>query len=108
DAIRVEVDRVDDDGDVTTRVLTYSGDTDACEGLVEAARDADVFLCEAAFHEGRDDGIDGVHLTGRRAGETAAQAGARKLLLTHLPVWNDPQRAVQEARAVYDGPLAVA
>ena len=43
-AIRVEVDRVDDDGDVTTRVLTYSGDTDACEGLVEAARDADVFL----------------------------------------------------------------
>ena len=67
-----------------------------------------MFLCEAAFHEGRDDGIDGVHLTGRRAGETAAQAGARKLLLTHLPVWNDPQRAVQEARAVYDGPLAVA
>ncbi|RUP75086.1 MBL fold metallo-hydrolase, partial [Corynebacterium propinquum] len=95
------------DGDVTTRVLTYSGDTDACEGLVEAARDADVFLCEAAFHEGRDDVIDGVHLTGRRAGETAAQAGARKLLLTHLPVWHAPQRAGQEDREVYDAPLCL-
>src|SRR5699024_6661341 len=32
-------------------VLTYSGDTDSCDGLVEAAREADLFLCEAAFQE---------------------------------------------------------
>lgn len=107
-AIRVEADEPDGEGGTVTRVLTYSGDTDACEGLVEAARDADLFLCEAAFHEGRDDGIDGVHLTGLRAGQTAAQAGAKKLLLTHLPVWNDPQRAVLEAREAYEGPMAVA
>lgn len=89
-------------------MLTYSGDTDECQGLVDAARDADMFLCEAAFHEGRDDGIDGVHLTGLRAGRMAEQAGARRLLLTHLPVWNDPQRAVSEAAQAYDGPLTVA
>ena len=34
-------------------VLTYSGDTDSCIGLIEAARDADLFLCEAAYQEGR-------------------------------------------------------
>ena len=107
-ALRVEADEVDATGAVVTRVLTYSGDTDTCEGLVEAARDADMFLCEAAFHEGRDDGIDGVHLTGRRAGRMATEAGARRLLLTHLPVWNDPQRAAAEARETYEGPLAVA
>ena len=56
------------------RTLTYSGDTDSCHGLEDAARDADVFLCEAAFHEGRDDAIKGVHLTGKRAGEAAAAA----------------------------------
>lgn len=107
-ALRIEVDERGDDCAVVTRVLTYSGDTDECEGLVDAARDADMFLCEAAFHEGRDDAIEGVHLTGLRAGRMAARAGARRLLLTHLPVWNDPQRAVSEAAETYDGPLTVA
>lgn len=93
--------------DGTRTVFTYSGDTDSCEGLVEAARDADCFLCEAAFHEGRDDAITGVHLTGRRAGEAAAQAGARRLLLTHLPVWNSPVRSLDEAREAYEGETAV-
>lgn len=107
-ALRVEVDEPGPDGAPATRVLTYSGDTDTCDALVDAARDADVFLCEAAYQEGRDDHIEGVHLTGLRAGRTAAEAGARTLLLTHLPVWNDPQVVAAEARRTYDGPLAVA
>ncbi|MDY6055702.1 MBL fold metallo-hydrolase [Micrococcus sp.] len=107
-ALRVSAEVTGEDGTVRTRVLTYSGDTDECEGLVEAARDADLFLCEAAFHEGRDDALRGVHLTGLRAGQAASQAGARSLLLTHLPVWNDPAATVREASAAYDGPLSVA
>ncbi|PJI94524.1 MBL fold metallo-hydrolase [Luteimicrobium subarcticum] len=90
-----------------TAVLTYSGDTDACDGLVAAARDADVLLCEAAFVEGRDT-VRGVHLTGRRAGEAARDAGAHRLVLTHLPAWNEPATALAEAGGVYDGPVAVA
>ena len=46
---------------------------------------------EAAFVEGRDDEIRGIHLTGRRAGEAAERAGARRLVLTHVPAWNDPE-----------------
>src|SRR5699024_5311197 len=67
-ALRLETTEQTPTGDLTS-VLTYSGDTDTAPGLIEAAQDADLFLCEAAFHEGRDDGIDGVHLTGKRAGE---------------------------------------
>ncbi|MFC5381705.1 MBL fold metallo-hydrolase [Aquipuribacter nitratireducens] len=89
------------------RVLAYSGDTDACDGLVEAARDADLLLCEAAFVEGRDE-ARGIHLTGRRAGEAARSAGARSLLVTHVPAWNDPGAAAREAREVWSGPLATA
>ena len=100
--------RIDYDGVMGPSTLTYSGDTDACEGLVRAARDADVFLCEAAYHEGRDDALRGIHLTGRRAAEAARDAGARKLLLTHLPVWNSPTRAVEEAQEVFEGPIGVA
>ena len=75
---------------------------------MEAARDSDLFLCEAAFQEGRDDAIDGVHLTGKRAGEAARQAGVARMLLTHIPVWTDESVVLEEARAEYDGELAVA
>ena len=62
----------------------------------------------AAYHEGRDDALRGIHLTGRRAAEAARDAGARQLLLTHLPVWNSPTRAVEEAQEVFAGPIGVA
>ena len=107
-ALRVEVTEADAGGETRPHILTYSGDTDACDGLVDAAKDADVFLCEAAFHEGRDDAITGVHLTGKRAGDVATRASAKRLLLTHLPVWNDANVAVGEARESYDGHLAIA
>lgn len=93
-------------GPTRAAVLTYSGDTDLCAGLRQAAADADVLLCEAAFVEGRDDGIEGLHLTGMRAGTVARDAGVARLLLTHIPPWNDRGIAVREARAVFGGPVA--
>jgi ribonuclease BN (tRNA processing enzyme) len=90
------------------RVLAYTGDTDTCPAVLELAADADLLLAEAAFVEGRDDAMRGIHLTGRRAGELARDAGARSLMLTHLPPWNDPDVAVAEARQVYPGPVSLA
>ena len=89
-------------------VFSYSGDTDLCEDLVKAARGADLFLCEAAYQEGRDDALRGIHLTGKRAGQAATEAGVRNLLLTHLPVWNDPDIAREEARSAFSGPVGIA
>ncbi|MDO5723678.1 MAG: MBL fold metallo-hydrolase [Flaviflexus sp.] len=88
-------------------VLTYSGDTDVCEGQVAAAKDADLFLCEAAF-EARRDTVRGIHLTGERAGELAERAGVGRLVLTHLQPWTDPQVVVGEAREHYSGDVEVA
>src|SRR5690625_966451 len=107
-ALRVEATEPTLNGGKQVSVLTYSGDTDTAPGLVEAAQGADLFLCEAAFHEGRDDAIDGVHLTGKRAGQMATEAEVGRRLLTHIPVWNDPLVTSQEARTAYDGQLAVA
>ncbi len=87
--------------------LGYSGDTDACDGLVEGVRDADLFLCEAAFQEGRDS-VRGIHLTGRRAGEVATRAAVRRLVLTHLPPWTDPEVVRAEAAEVYGGLVELA
>lgn len=88
--------------------LSYSGDTDACPGLDALATDVDLLLVEAAYVEGRDDELRGIHLTGRRAGEAAARGGARRLVLTHIPAWNDPAVTLTEAQAVYGGPIALA
>jgi ribonuclease BN (tRNA processing enzyme) len=88
-------------------VLVYSGDTAATHALVDLAQDADLLLCEAAFLEG-DANPSGHHLTGREAGEHAAAANARQLMLTHILPWGDPDRAVAEARSAFKGPVALA
>lgn len=95
--------RVEHDG----RVLAYTGDTDACEALQPLCRDADLVLADAAFVEGRDESR-GIHLTAQRAGEAATAAGARKLVLTHLPPWNDPDVSLEHARQTWAGDLALA
>ncbi|SNU02271.1 Ribonuclease BN, tRNA processing enzyme [Ruaniaceae bacterium KH17] len=88
-------------------VITYSGDTDACVGLEAAARDADLFLCEAAFVEGRDT-VRGIHLTGERAGDVATEAGASRLVLTHIQPWTDPAMVADAARTHFAGPVELA
>ncbi|MEJ5945248.1 MBL fold metallo-hydrolase [Pseudokineococcus basanitobsidens] len=92
----------------TGRVLVYTGDTDSCPAVDVLARGADLLLAEAAFQEGRD-AARGVHLTGRRAAELADGAGVGRLLLTHLPPWNDPDVVLADAAAGgYGGPVALA
>lgn len=87
--------------------VVYSGDTGPCDALVDLARGADLLLAEAAFHDGRDV-VPDLHLTGSQAGAHAAAAGVRRLVLTHLPPWNDADVTVAEARTTWDGPLDVA
>jgi ribonuclease BN (tRNA processing enzyme) len=87
--------------------LTYTGDTDACPALLPLSAGTDLLLAEASFQEGRDTSR-GVHLTGLRAGQLATQAGAARLVLTHLPVWNDPAVTLAEAVSAYPGPATVA
>lgn len=88
--------------------LAYTGDTDICDSLDDLAANVDLFLSEAAFIEGRDDAIEGLHLTGAKAGHIAERAGARSLVLTHIPAWNDPHVSVREAHDQYSGPISVA
>lgn len=87
--------------------LTYSADTGVSDALVRLATGTDLLLCEASFHEGRDRAPD-LHLTGREAGEHASRAEVGRLLLTHLPPWNDPERSLAEAQGAYGGPISLA
>jgi ribonuclease BN (tRNA processing enzyme) len=95
--------RVEHDG----RSLVFSGDTGPTDALVTLAQGADLLLCEASFVEGADNG-PGLHLTGRQAGDHAQRAGVGRLLLTHIPPWRDPDRALAEATPAFDGPVELA
>ncbi len=66
------------------RTLAYSGDTAMCLGVREAARGADLFLCEATLPKGYEEQAGHGHLTAPQAGELAREAGVRRLMITHV------------------------
>jgi ribonuclease BN (tRNA processing enzyme) len=82
------------------RSLVYTGDTGPCDDVVALAQGADVLLAEAA-HPAGPDLPDGLHLTGREAGEHAAAAEVGRLLLTHVPSWVDQIAQLVAASAVF-------
>jgi ribonuclease BN (tRNA processing enzyme) len=87
-------------------VLAYSGDAGESENLVELAREADLFLCEATYQESST--MFPFHLSARQAGEHATKAGAKRLMLTHIVPTLDTTVSIAEASEVFDGPVLAA
>lgn len=81
------------------KVFAYSADTGICDGIYEACRDADLFLCEATYGSYETYRMKH-HLHGREAGEISEKSGVKKLLLTHLPEEN-LDHLLEEAREVH-------
>ena len=81
--------------------VAFSGDTDSDPALGPLLAGADLALVDAAFLEGRDT-VGGVHLTARRAAQAALAAGGiGRLVLTHIPPWNDPEACRAEAAELW-------
>ena len=104
-AVGMRVTGPSEDNPDTDVVFGFTGDTDLCDTQIEMAARADLLLSEAAFVEGRDS-VRGIHMTGNRAGELAQSAEVKKLLLTHLQPWNDPDEVRRAAESTYRGPVA--
>lgn len=90
------------------RSLCYSSDTGPAGKWMRLAEEVDLFLCEASYQ-----GEPGVaeyphHLTATEAGSIARTAGARRLMLTHIPPHLDPARSILEAEATFDRPVSLA
>jgi ribonuclease BN (tRNA processing enzyme) len=89
------------------RTLAYTGDTGETEAVAAVAKNADVFLSEAAFLEGPGLPPD-LHLTARQAAAYAARGDVGRLVLTHLQPWNNRDDARSEAAAAFAGDLDIA
>ncbi|HYE81200.1 MAG TPA: MBL fold metallo-hydrolase [Clostridia bacterium] len=90
------------------RRFVYSGDTCMNDGIIEFARNADLFLCEAGLLERDDKCIRAMHLTAREAAQIAEDAGAKRLLLTHFLPGTNPEHYINEATSVYNGIMELA
>ncbi|PIQ84176.1 MAG: hypothetical protein COV75_03540 [Candidatus Omnitrophica bacterium CG11_big_fil_rev_8_21_14_0_20_63_9] len=87
------------------KTLAYSGDTDVCEGVVELGRGADALILECSVPDERK--VEG-HLTPSKCGRIAAEAGCRRLVLTHFyPVFKGYDIRAR-VRYAYRGRLTLA
>jgi ribonuclease BN (tRNA processing enzyme) len=89
------------------RVLAYTGDSGGPE-IAVLARGADLLLAEASYPDRVPPDEQPWLSSARQAGQHAAQAGAARLMLTHL--WPGTDHAVARAAAAagYDGDISVA
>lgn len=106
--------RIDVDGRTVTleevsehrpgQVFAFVMDTAWCDGALALAEGADLLVCESTFLDA-DAGLarDYGHLTARQAGRIAAEAGARRLVLTHFSQrYPDDQVFADEAALEFD------
>lgn len=89
-------------------VIAYSADSHTSAELVECARGADLFVCDATWLERQRPLPGGIHMTGLEAGRTATEAGVDRLLLTHVIPANDAAEVAAEASRSFDGEILVA
>lgn len=94
--------------EVAGRTLVYSADTAGGDDLIEHARGADLFLCEATWAGDAADWPPGIHLTARDAGTVATRAEVGRLVLTHIAGGTDRAQVLREARETFDGPIELA
>jgi len=93
------------------RKVAFSGDTGPCDAFVEAAMGADLIVHESTFGDTeRDRARETTHSTAREAGEIAARAGARRLVLTHFSSRYDhrPEVLQKQAAEAFDGEILCA
>jgi len=83
----------------------YTGDTDYHEAIIDLAKETDLLICECALPDQMR--VTG-HLTPSLAGDLAARANVRRLVLTHFYPECEKEDIIAQCRNTYAGPLVLA
>lgn len=86
--------------------VAYTGDTGSADQLADLGHDCDLYIVDATGRPGPD--RDTLNLTAARAGEVAAAAGARRLMLTHFWPGTDREAARAAAARAFGGEVLLA
>jgi ribonuclease BN (tRNA processing enzyme) len=93
--------------DSGTASVVYIADTAWTEDLIKIARGTDLLICESSLYDEYRGRIPG-HLTAGEAGQIAASAGVKHLVLTHLPHFGDHHTLLKQAAAKFSGKIELA
>ncbi len=85
--------------------VALSGDTDYCEGMIELGKGTDLMILECAWPD--EEKTEG-HLGPTLAGKLAAEAGCKKLCLTHFYPPCDLENIRKTVQDIYQGELVLA
>jgi ribonuclease BN (tRNA processing enzyme) len=96
--------RISENGGPT---VAYTADTEWTDELLKLAEGNELLLCESSLYEEQRGRIPG-HLTARQAGELAAKAGVKHLVLTHLPHYGEHDQLIQQAKEEFNGVIELA
>jgi ribonuclease BN (tRNA processing enzyme) len=88
--------------------LAYTGDTGPSPDLVPLARGADMLLAEASYPRQVPSDAERHLSSALQAGQVAGQAGAGRLILTHLMPGTSHDESLRAAAEGYAGPVSVA
>jgi ribonuclease BN (tRNA processing enzyme) len=89
--------------------LVYTADGALTDALVAFAQSAMLLVAECTYVDAHGHDLDGHgHMTAAQAGQLAARANARRLLLTHFSKYADAQRSARVAAAHFGGSIHVA
>ncbi|TYP71403.1 ribonuclease BN (tRNA processing enzyme) [Paenibacillus methanolicus] len=89
------------------RKLVYTADTTFDERLIPHCADADVLIAETSFYADMEASEYG-HMNAAEVATLAKEAGARKLVLTHLPHFGELPKLAEEAAAGFEGEIVLA
>jgi ribonuclease BN (tRNA processing enzyme) len=87
--------------------VVYSADTRPGDEIIDAARGADLLIIEGTLPRPERTGIRG-HLTPEEAGEHAREAGAKRVVITHISDELGDEWARKEAERGFGGPVEIA
>ncbi len=87
--------------------VVFTADTSWKEELIGFSEGADLLVAESNLYE-KYLGIIQGHLSGSQAGELAERAGAKRLLLTHLPQYGELNEILDAAKSSYSGKVEFA
>lgn len=89
------------------KTIVYTADTSYQDEWIPFSKDADLLITDCNYYADQDGSAAG-HMTSKEGGKIAEEAGAKQLILSHLPQFGDLNQLAEEARAVYKGKLFLA
>ncbi|WP_042224580.1 MBL fold metallo-hydrolase [Oceanobacillus manasiensis] len=87
--------------------VVYTADSSFKEEWIPFSQRADLLITDCNFYADQN-GESAGHMTSKEGGKIAERAGAKELMLSHLPQYGDRNQLVQEAKKEYKGTVYLA